>query len=77
MTRAKLPADYKFVYQNQDKRIEKIREFLGHKLRDLLAYPEALIKKIIINKGDYLYYKASEENSESKQNDTNSDDSSD
>lgn len=52
-------------------------EFLGHRLRDLLAYPEALIKKIVINKGDYLYYKTTEENSESKQNETNSDDSSD
>ena len=57
MTRNKLPSEYKFVFQSQDKKIDKMDEFLGHKLRDLLAYPQALIRKISINKNDYLYYK--------------------
>jgi hypothetical protein len=39
MTRSKLPSEYKFVFHNNEKRIEKMDEFLGHKLRDLLAYP--------------------------------------
>lgn len=48
---------------------------MGHKLRDLLAYPEALQKKISITKSDYLYFKKQEEVSENTSSNNSGDDS--
>jgi hypothetical protein len=75
--KSKLPSDYKFVFQNHDKRVEKMDEFLGHKLRDMLAYPESLYKKLVFNKSDYLYYKKADGTSvtESSQSEGNSSES--
>jgi hypothetical protein len=39
MIRGKLSSDFKSIFQASDKRVEKIEEFIGHKLRDTLAYP--------------------------------------
>jgi hypothetical protein len=39
MIRGKLSSDFKPIFQANEKRVEKIEEFIGHKLRDILAYP--------------------------------------
>lgn len=75
LSKSKLPSDYKFLF-NQDAKLQKINEFLGHRLRDLISYPEELLKKIVINKADYLYHKKQEETSD-KDSDNDSDDNSD
>jgi len=39
MNKNKLPSDYKYLFQNHEKKIEKMDEYMGHRLRDLIAYP--------------------------------------
>jgi hypothetical protein len=57
VTKGKLPSEFKFLFQSHEKRMEKVEESLGHKLRDLLAYPDTLQKKINFNKNDHLLFR--------------------
>lgn len=59
INKSKITSDYKFVV-GSGKRIEKMKELEGHKLRDLVMYPEEYIKKINIGKSEYSYFKKQE-----------------
>jgi len=48
-------------------------EFLGHKLRDLVSYPEEFIKKIVVSKSDYFFFKKQEEKSQTEESESDSD----
>lgn len=49
-----------------DKKITKFDRFLGHKLRDIISYPESVNKKLVLSKTDYLLSKKDTESKKEK-----------
>ena len=50
LTKSKLPSEYKELFKNKEKRIERLDEYEGVKLKDLVMYPEDIIKDISLSK---------------------------
>ena len=77
ITKSKLPSDYKFIFQSGAKKIEKMKDLQGQKLKDIIAYPEDYIKKMYMKIGHNQYFRQKKAQEQTDSDDSNSSDESD
>lgn len=50
-------SEFKFLFEEDDKNVQKVKDFYGHKLRDIISYPESMKKEINSEPENYFLSK--------------------